>query len=649
MSTRRVYIEPTPLDDALRIWRERLEAIGAWAPMTGETLGVDDALGRVTAGPVAAKISSPFFHSAAMDGVAVRFTDTVGASERSPMRLALGEQAVYVDTGDPMPEGMDSVIMVEDIDDIDGENIEIIAPATPWEHVRVIGEDIVATELIVPQSHYLRPVDVAALIAGGITELSVRRRPNVALIPTGDELVQPGAIMRRGDILEYNSRMLSGMAREWGANTKRYDIVPDSPEHLKKYIREAVAGHDMTVVNAGSSAGSEDFTHRVISELGEVILHGVNIKPGKPVILGVIDGKPVIGAPGYPVSAYLAFRLFARELIYAWQGLTPPAPEVVTARLSRQVSSPLGQEEFVRVKVGRVGGGFIATPVARGAGVLMSLVRADGIFRVPANSEGVGAGSEVTAELLRPKSEVENTIVCIGSHDNALDLLANFLKTKHSELSLSSAHVGSLGGIMALKRGEAHMAGSHLLDEETGEYNVSYLKKHLSEKRPLLINLVYRVQGFIVPKGNPKNIKSFEDLKRPDVSFVNRQAGAGTRLLTDLNLKRLGLAPSEVKGYDHEEYTHMAVASAVLTGVADTGLGILAAATALGLDFVPVAEERYDLIIPEEFVETPMITALLEVIREDKGFREAVESLGGYDTRDMGRLQPLEVASGARS
>jgi len=638
MSGRRVYIEPTPLDDALNIWREKLIALGLWGPLGGETVTVDDSLGRITARAVFARISSPFYHSAAMDGIAVRYADTAGASERSPKKLKVGEQAVYVDTGDPLPEGFDSVIMVEDIDELEKGALEIIAPATPWQHVRVIGEDIVATELVVPENHMLRPVDVSSLLAGGITEVEVRRKPSVAVIPTGNELVQPGAILKKGDIIEYNSHMLAGMAREWGAGALRYGIVPDNLDMLKDYLSEAARTHDMVVVNAGSSAGSEDFTHRAISELGEVVLHGINTKPGKPVILGIVNGRPVIGAPGYPVSAYLAFKLFARELVYAWQGRRAPAQEKMKAMLSRQMASPLGTEEFVRVKLGRVGGKVIATPLQRGAGVLMSLVRADGIVRIPSSVEGIAAGSEVEAELMRPALDIENTVVCIGSHDNALDLLANFLKRDYPGLSLSSAHVGSMGGLMAIKRGEAHMAGSHLLDEDTGEYNVGYIKKHLKGIPVALVNLVYRTQGFMVVRGNPKGIRGFADLARKDVAFVNRQAGAGTRILTDLSLKRAGIDPPDVIGYEHEEYTHMGVASAVLSGVADAGLGILAAANALGLDFIPVADERYDLVIPEEYYGSGMVGAVLRVIREDTGYKEAVEAMGGYDTRDMGKV-----------
>ncbi len=635
--TRNIYLDSVPLHDALAKWLAKLEHEGLLSPLSGETVRITDSLGRVTAEAVTARISSPFYHSSAMDGYAVRFVDTFGAAERTPKRLKTGERAIYVDTGDPLPDGFNAVIMIEDVNVID-EYIEIISSATPWQHVRVIGEDIVSTELILPENQKIRPVDMGVMLAGGHTEVMVRRRPRVVIIPTGSEIVEPGSDLKKGDIIEYNSRVLGSLVSEWGGDPIRFSIIPDNPEELKKAILIAHDTGDLVVVNAGASAGSEDFTAKVIQELGEIVLHGVNIKPGKPVILGWVKGKPVLGIPGYPVSAYLTFILFAKQLIYKWQGLESEGPEILKAKISRQVASALGQEEFLRVKVGKVGDNFVATPVSRGAGLLMSLVRADGFVRIPAMSEGIGAGSEIDVELMRSKNDIEHTIVCIGSHDNALDLLANILKKRFPNLSLSSAHVGSMGGLMALRKGEAHMAGTHLLDEETGEYNTPFIKKLLPSNRLLLINLVYREQGLLVRKGNPKNINGFKDLTRNDVVFVNRQSGAGTRLLTDKCLRELGISPVDVKGYEREEYTHMGVASAVLTGVADTGLAILASARALDIDFIPVAKERYDLAIPRDFLETDMLRRLLSIIREDIEFRETVKGLGGYDVSEMGKV-----------
>lgn len=630
-------------------WNERLSRDGLGSPLEPETVSVIDASGRLTAEAVTANVSSPFYHSAAMDGYAVRFAETLGASETAPLSLKIGEQAVYVNTGDPMPEGFNAVIMIEDVNMIKGQGargkgsegnelIEIIEPATPWQHVRTVGEDIVVTELIVPENHRIRPVDTGALLAGGLTEISVRKRPVVAIIPTGDELVEPGSELTRGAIIEYNSRVLSGLVTEWGGLPLRNSIVPDDINKLKEAIMSAHQSSDIVVINAGSSAGSEDFTAQAIRELGEVIIHGIGIKPGKPVVLGLIKGKPVIGIPGYPVSAYITFNIFVKPVIYRMQGIKPDEPERISAIVSRHVPSSFGQEEFVRVKVGVVGDKVIATPVSRGAGVIMSLVRADGILRIPSMSEGIGAGSEVDIELLRPRHEISNTIVCIGSHDNTLDLLSNYLKKRFPEYSLSSGHVGSMGGLIALRRGEAHIAGTHLLDEASGEYNIPFIRRLIPEKKVVLINLTYRQQGFVVKRGNPKNIKGFDDLLRYDVLFINRQSGSGTRLLTDNHLKEMNIDSSVIRGYGREEYTHMGVASAVVSNMADTGIAVFSAAKALGLDFIPVARERFDLAIPYEFLEFEMIKALLSVINEDKEFRHSVLKLGGYDINDMGRV-----------
>lgn len=635
-----IYLENLPLNEAIKKWREKIRTENV-VPLETEIIPAGQALGRITSEAIFANMSSPFYHASAMDGYAVRFTDTFGASEKSPKKLNFDTQAVYVNTGDPIPDGFNSVIMVEDVNIVNEkttEYIEIIQSVTPWQHVRVTGEDIVCTELIVPENHKIKPVDIGAIISGGHVSVHVRRRPKIVLIPTGSELVEPGSELRKGNIIESNSFILSALVQEWGGEALRVKPVPDVIDEIKKAINEGCDVGDLVVVNAGSSAGSADFTAEVVAELGEVIQHGINIKPGKPVILGWVKNTPVLGIPGYPVSAFITFSIFARMLVCKLQGIELPDPEYITAKLSRQVASTLGQEEFLRVKLGKVGGNMIATPVSRGAGVLMSLVRADGFVRIPAMSEGIGAGTEVNVELLRDKNDIGNTVVCIGSHDNSLDLLANTLKKNHPGFSLSSAHVGSMGGLIALKKGEAHMAGTHLLDEKTGEYNIPYLRSLLGDSGIVLMNLVYRQQGLMVIKGNPKNISSFEDLLRDDIVFINRQRGSGTRLLTDKYLRDNNISSGNIKGYEREEYTHMGTASAVLTGIADTGMGILAAARALGLDFIPLAKERYDIAFMKKYMNTGPVSAVLKIIRENNEFRISVENLGGYDTTDMGKI-----------
>ena len=634
---RRYYLSDIPLDQAIQRFHAALEQVGALAPSEAEPVPLDQARGRVTAGPIWAKVSSPHYDSAAMDGIAVRATDTVGATETSPLRLALGDQAVWVDTGDPMPPGFDAVIMIEVVHQVDDSTVEVQSAVAPYSHVRPLGEDIVATELLLPDNHRLRPVDLGACAAGGLSEVPVRRRPTVAVIPTGTELVSPGVPLKPGDIVESNSIMLAGLIEEWGGEAVRSQAVPDDHGRLKATVREAVRRHDIVVVNAGSSAGSEDFTAAVVEELGQLLVHGVAFRPGHPVVLGLVDERPVLGIPGYPVSAALTCEIFVKPLIERKLGVQSPPRERATATMTRKVLSPMGEDEVLRVRLGRVGGKMVATPIQRGAGVITSLVRADGLLLVPRFSEGVDAGQEVAVELLRPADEIERTIVAIGSHDLTLDLLASHIHAREGRMSLSSANVGSLGGLMALSRGEAHLAGTHLLDAETGEYNLSFVRRYLEGRAVVVMNLVQRVQGLMVPGGNPRAISSLDDLQRDDVTFINRQRGSGTRVLLDYKLAQAGIAREHVSGYDREEYTHLAVAAGVAGGRADVGLGILSAARALGLDFVPLLTEQYDLVIPAELLEAELLQPLLEVIRGEE-FRREVEALGGYDVSTMGRV-----------
>ena len=662
MAKRRIYLEDIPLEEALARWWMALEAAGAADPLPGEPVPAADALGRVTAEPVWARLSSPHYHAVAMDGYAVRAEETRGATETSPLRLQVGSHAIPVDTGDPLPQGMNAVIKIEDTQLIaepqssksKAQNaqhadrksqianrksqIEILAPVAPWQHVRPMGEDMVASELVLPANHKLRPQDLGAIVGSGHTMVSVRRKPRVAILPTGTELVPPGSEPRPGEILEYNAIMLAAKVEEWGGEATHLTPVPDDFEAIKTSVAAALETHDLVVVNAGSSAGSEDYTADVFRELGRVLVHGIAIRPGHPVILGMAHDKPVMGIPGYPVSALLTFDLLAGPLVARWLGQpAPPRPETLQATLTRKVFSPAGEEEFLRLAVGQVGERVVATPLPRGAGIIMSLVRADGILRIPRFSQGYEAGETVTVELLRPPEIIRNSIVIIGSHDLTLDLLADRLAQRNPGLRLSSSHVGSLGGLLALQRNEAHLAGSHLLDENTGEYNVDYIRRLLPDRRIVLMGFVTRVQGLVVPPGNPKSIQAMEDLTREGVMFINRQRGSGTRVLLDHELKRRGIDPRHIQGYERQEFTHLAVAAAVQSGAADCGLGILAAARALGLDFVPLLKERYDLVFPAEHYESELLQPLLALIR-DPEFAAAVEAMGGYGTVQMGQV-----------
>ncbi|MBP1468288.1 molybdopterin biosynthesis protein [Candidatus Chloroploca sp. M-50] len=643
MTRRRYYLEDVALDEAIRRFETALERVGGLRLPLAEVVALAEACGRLTAGPVWAALSSPHYHAAAMDGIAVRAADTLGATESQPLQLTLGTQAIWVDTGDPMPPETDAVIMAEHVQTLDETTLEIAASVAPWQHVRPLGEDLVATELVLPEGHLLRPVDLGALAAAGHATVAVRRRPRVAIIATGTELVTVEEAAKRtlepGEIIEFNALMLAGMVNEWGGEATRLPPVPDRKDLLRATVAEALDTHDLVVVNAGSSAGSEDYTATVFGELGEVAVHGVAIRPGHPAILAVANGKPALGLPGYPVSAALTAELFLRPLVYRLQGMVAPKRPVIEATMSRKLLSPLGEDEFVRVALGRVDDRLIATPLSRGAGLVMSLVRADGIAHIPRFAEGVHAGASVNVTLLRDAAEIEGTLVAIGSHDLALDLLASHMRRLAPGTRLSSANVGSLGGLLALKRRDAHLAGTHLLDEATGIYNSPFIERLLPDEEIVLVHLAYREQGFLVPRGNPQGFAELRDLARPGVRFANRQKGSGTRVLLDYHLNRAGLSSDQIIGYEREEFTHMAVAAAVMSASASVGLGILAAARALGLDFVPLFSERYDLAIPRRHWQSPLLEPLRRTLA-DPAYQAAVAALGGYDVRHMGVVGP---------
>jgi putative molybdopterin biosynthesis protein len=660
-----IYLHDIPLPEAQARLDQALRAAGRWGLLGVEDIPLDEtALGRVLSEPVWARISSPHYHASAMDGFAVRADDTAGAMPTAPVTLALEARAAYVDTGDPLPAWANAVVPIENVEPLDEAGqvapdarhpaaIRIRQALPPWQHVRPLGEDIVATQLVLPAGQVLRPVDLGAIAACGHDRVRVARQPRVAIIPTGTELVPLGSPLHPGDIIEYNSLVLAAQVVEWGGQATRFPITPDDFEQIRLRVLEAAREHDLVLLNAGSSAGSEDFSARVVASLGELLVHGVAVRPGHPVILGMVHREevtnyalpstvngqlltvPIIGVPGYPVSAALTGEIFVRPLLARWLGRQPNEPLSVTATLTRKVTSPAGDDDYMRVAVGRVGSRLLAAPLSRGAGVITSLVRADGIAVLPRGSQGLPAGAEVRVHLYRSPDELERTIFAIGSHDITLDLMAQYLAAR--DRRLASANVGSQGGLVALRRGEAHLAGSHLLDPETGEFNLRYIREYLPDMPVVVVALVGRQQGLLVQPGNPKDIRSLQDLARPDVIFVNRQRGAGTRVLLDYHLTNLRVAFEGIRGYNQEEYTHLAVAAAVASGRADCGLGIAAAAQALDLDFVPLFQERYDLVIPREYYQSELLAPLLDLLKQDE-FRQAVAALPGYDIEPMGTL-----------
>lgn len=631
---RNVYISNMPLEKAQLLFIEKLQTYN-WFTRDSETIAVKDALGRITAKPVMAQRSSPHYVASAMDGVAVKSGSTFGATETDPVIIPANEY-LEVDTGDYVPKDYDAVIMVEEVNFLP-EGIQIINAAVPWQHIRSIGEDLVEGDMIIPSSTRIGPYELASLITAGVDYVTVVKKPRVAIIPTGTELIE-GAYqhMVPGEIVESNSYMLMSLCQEWGATAIRHDIVIDDQTLIKQAVLELLPDADLIVICSGSSAGREDYTSAIVSELGELLVHGLAVRPGKPAILGIIDQKPVIGVPGYPISAQLVFSLLARPILYKKMGITIPEADQLNCFISKKLPSPMGVDEFVLVNVARIEDRLVAYPLSRGAGISSTLVKSDGVLHIPRGQEGLEAGANCNIILNRSPREIDQTLITLGSHDLTIDFLIDILG-KEYDIRLVSANVGSMGGVMALRRKETHFAGLHLLDYDTGDYNISYLKKYLPNQKWLLVNLVRRHQGLVVAPGNPLGIKNIQDLADKKVRYINRQKGAGTRILLDYLLKKADLQPMAINGYNREEYTHLAVAAAVKNDACDTGLAVYASAKAMGMDFIPVAVERYDLCILADLISPNHLDSLLAAIRSEE-FKQQVNTCGGYELDLSGQI-----------
>ena len=552
-----VYLHDIPLAEAQARLEKALTTAGLWQVLGVDNIPLDEyALGRTLAEPAWAKVSSPNYHASAMDGFAVVAESTRGAQPSAPLRLHVSgnnaPQAAYVDTGDPLPDWANAVIPIENVEaltassEMSGDirkpaSIRIHAAVAPWSYVRPLGEDIVATQLVLPKGHTLRPVDLGALAAAGHTQIAAARKPRVAILPTGSELLPMGSKLKRGDILEYNSLVIAAQIREMGGEPVKFSITGDDLEQISERVEEAAGEYDLVLINAGSSAGSEDFSSRVVERLGVLLAHGVAVRPGHPVILGMLNrgggarAVPVVGVPGYPVSAALTIEIFVEPILAAWLGRPVRQMPIETAQLTRKITSPAGDEDYVRVVLGQVGDRLLAAPLSRGAGVITSLVQADGLLVLPPGTQGVEAGQSVKVRLYRTRAELQNTILCIGSHDVILDLLAQFL-AGHGRRFVAS-NVGSQAGLIALRTAA----------KRTWQAPICWIRKAASSTSrrcgatlpdvPVkIVALVGRQQGLLVSRGNPKGITTLDGLRDPDVKFVNRQRGAGTRVLLDYHL-----------------------------------------------------------------------------------------------------------------
>jgi len=628
------YLDNKELEHVLN---EYLSFISEKINKSDEEIAAYNSLNRITSEAVYAGISSPHYLASAMDGIAANAKKTFGATETTPALLKENEDFERIDTGDPLPDRFDTVIMIEDVIELQNGTIKLINAGFPWQNIRQIGEDICQGEMIIPSNIKIEPAAIGALLAGGVSKIRVWKKPVVGIIPTGDEIIKPTLNPEKGKIIEFNSSVFSSMLFNWGADFKVYDIVPDKYELIKNAALNAVSECDIVLINAGSSAGRDDYTSHVIKELGEVLFHGISIKPGKPAILGMIENKPVIGIPGYPVSGIIIMEQIVKKILELYSSsLFAPRPQVKAA-LSRKIVSSLKYKEFIRVKLGDVSGNIIATPLTSGAGVITSFVKADGLITIPQNTEGYESGTIVDVELLKNFGDIKNTVVITGSHDPLIDEISDILRRNYTGYFVASSHVGSMAGLMAVKKNEAHIAGIHLLDENTGEYNISYIKKYLNPDEIVLVKGVKRTQGLIVAKNNPLNIAKINDLDNNNIRFVNRQKGSGTRILLDYLLNKENINPDNIYGYTREEYTHLSVAVQISQGSADAGLGVYSAAKIYGLGFIPVCEEDYDFILHKKNMDSDLIQRFLSILKSEE-FKQRLMKTGGYKLENCGGI-----------
>jgi putative molybdopterin biosynthesis protein len=628
------YLKTVKPDEAIK---KVLESV---RPIEGaEPLAVYECRGRITAETLYAKLSNPPFLCAAMDGYAVSFEKTLGADLASPVDLEKKGEVIPVNTGDLLPSGMNAVIMVEDVEEFPSR-IAIRKSVYLWQNVRMIGEDIIEGDMLLPVNHTITAFDIGMIISAGMTHISVRRKPRAVIIPTGRELVDifKGPLDTQGEprLIDFNSYTLKNMAEELGYEVRISEIACDK-EALRIAVINALEKNDVILVNAGTSAGREDYTEGIINDLGKVVFHGVSMMPGKPAMFGLIADKPVFGIPGYPVSAAVTFKAF----------LVPLYEKFMTVKMYKQnlhcvlaykTPSRVGIEEIIRVNLIDNNGVYFAVPLSRGASLFSSMAKADGIVRIPENTEGYEEGEEVSCELLRSEEEIAGRIHIIGSHDLSLDVMRDMVKAGYPGRDLISTHTGSLSGIMALKKGITPLATTHILDEKEKIYNVPAIRRYLPDEAVKLIHIAKRMQGLFVAGGNPKDIRGLADLIRPDIKFVNRQFGSGTRILLDSMLAEEGLEKNTINGYDREESSHTAVGVLVKGSVADVGVGIYSVAKAFSLDFIPLAEEEYDLLVTKKFVDDERFAILMGIVTSGE-FVSRLNGMGGYNTKETGKVK----------
>jgi putative molybdopterin biosynthesis protein len=629
---RKRYFKKFDVEEALEIWGKALFENKWLERKHKEVISVKDALMRLTAEPIFAKKSVPNYVSSAMDGVAVKSANTRAASEKSPLKLTEGEDYFWLNTGECLPQGFDAVVMAEFVREISPNEVEIYSPVAPFENVRLLGEDCEFNEMIYTSNHLLIPEDLSFLLSAGVESVAVYKKPRVVIIPTGSEIVEEVNTNLEGKIPETNSYFITNELGLLGAEVQVSEVVPDDPKIISEKFKSLSGNFDFIVSIAGSSKGSRDFTAHFLEENGMLLVHGVNMRPGKPIILGFFDGVPFVGLPGYPQAAFNDLEYFVLPYISRWTGIHSPEYTKINASLALRVVCVPGEKHIYHGITGKVSGKYWFYPLKNLSSAISSITKSNSKIVISRSIEGINEGENIEIYVKKQMETIDNNIIFAGSHDLLIDIIAELMKVNFGK-EISVFSLGSLLGLETLRKKRSHFTGIHMLDEKTGEYNVPFLKD-FSKDAFTLINLSYRSQGLIVKKGNPRHIKSLKSLILEDIKFVNRQKGSGTRILLEYLLKKEAIDKNLIKGFDDIEYTHLGVGAKIYYGLADVGVGIRAVVDAFELDFIPLCEERYDLLFSNDFLDNNK--EILTIIKSSD-FKAKVNEFSGYDLRDSGK------------
>jgi putative molybdopterin biosynthesis protein len=624
---RKIYFNKIDFIRAKDILKRKLKELSPPKKLKSEIIEVEKSTGRISAEPVYSLKSVPPYTTSAMDGIAVRYEDTAFATPNKSVKLKIENDFVFVNTGYPIPEKFNAVIMIENIRKISKQEVEIFAPVPFYGNMRNIGEDISEGEMIIPSYTKILPETTALMFAAGIRKIKVLKKPKALIIPTGDEIAERNTPLTNNQIHETNTIFIKYYLEEWGFEVYVSPIIKDIVNDIENELEKNIEKYDAIFFSAGTSSGSKDFIPSLIEKKGEIYFHGINYIPGKPFCFGEIKRKPVFCLPGYPGAAAGVLNEFIKEISYFFT-LYNTSIEKIKANAAFKIFSKLGMREFIKIKTGKISNNYFFYPLKRGSSVLTPFIEKNGILEIEENIEGINKGEEKEITLFFKKGFIDNQIIFVGSNDFLISEIRDLIKKRDWTKDISIINVGSYGGLMAIKNRITHFSGIHLLDEETGEYNTSFIEKYLEKDSYTRLPFLLRQQGFLVRKGE-KRINKIEDLKEKDISFINRQRGSGTRILLDYLLKKKSIKPENIKGYDREVFTHLETGIIVKRGEADCGIGVKAVAKILNLDFIPIAEEKYELLFLNDFLKTDNHTLLLYIL-ESKELKQRAEKFGGY-------------------